>query len=86
MDLRMSSDNSDNDRHLRSAESEFGEIELEDDEKAELTSDEVYCTSCGAAIKEEAEICPKCGVRQMMKSSAVLHTQFRMDEFTSYRK
>jgi len=26
--------------------------------------DEKYCSSCGAAIKKEAEICPKCGVRQ----------------------
>jgi uncharacterized membrane protein YhaH (DUF805 family) len=30
-------------------------------EKAE---DEVFCSSCGAIIKKEAEICPKCGVRQ----------------------
>lgn len=27
--------------------------------------DEKYCSSCGAVIKKEAEICPKCGVRQM---------------------
>ena len=26
---------------------------------------EVYCTSCGSIIKERAEICPECGVRQM---------------------
>ena len=26
--------------------------------------DEVFCSSCGAIIKKEAEICPKCGVRQ----------------------
>lgn len=26
--------------------------------------DECYCTSCGDIIKEEAEICPHCGVRQ----------------------
>jgi hypothetical protein len=26
--------------------------------------DEKFCSSCGAAIKKEAEICPKCGVRQ----------------------
>lgn len=26
--------------------------------------DEVYCSSCGKAIKKEAEICPFCGVRQ----------------------
>ena len=28
--------------------------------------DEVHCRSCGAIIKKEAEICPKCGVRQKM--------------------
>jgi predicted amidophosphoribosyltransferase len=27
-------------------------------------ADEVFCSSCGAVIKKEAEICPKCGVRQ----------------------
>lgn len=27
--------------------------------------DEKYCSSCGSIIKKEAEICPKCGVRQM---------------------
>ena len=26
--------------------------------------DEVFCRSCGSVIKKEAEICPKCGVRQ----------------------
>ena len=25
---------------------------------------EKYCSSCGEAILKEAEICPKCGVRQ----------------------
>jgi RNA polymerase subunit RPABC4/transcription elongation factor Spt4 len=28
------------------------------------TADEAYCSSCGAVIKKDAEICPKCGVRQ----------------------
>ncbi|MFD1644616.1 zinc ribbon domain-containing protein [Haloarchaeobius litoreus] len=27
--------------------------------------DEVFCTSCGVVIKEHAEICPECGVRQI---------------------
>ena len=27
-------------------------------------ADEVFCSSCGAVIKMQAEICPKCGVRQ----------------------
>jgi len=26
-------------------------------------ADEVFCASCAAIIKREAEICPKCGVR-----------------------
>lgn len=26
--------------------------------------DEVYCRDCGATIKERAEICPECGIRQ----------------------
>lgn len=30
----------------------------------EKGSDEAFCSSCGAIIKKEAEICPKCGVRQ----------------------
>lgn len=31
---------------------------------------EAYCTSCGEIIKEDAEICPNCGVRQNKNSSA----------------
>ena len=30
----------------------------------EKAPDEMFCSSCGAIIKKEAEICPKCGVRQ----------------------
>ena len=30
----------------------------------EKKADEVYCRACGQVIKKEAEICPKCGVRQ----------------------
>ncbi|MDR2637478.1 MAG: zinc-ribbon domain-containing protein, partial [Zoogloeaceae bacterium] len=29
--------------------------------------DEKFCSECGAIIKAKAEICPKCGVRQMAK-------------------
>lgn len=32
--------------------------------KQPLGTGEVYCTSCGRPIKERAEICPHCGVRQ----------------------
>jgi len=28
-------------------------------------ADEKYCSECGAIIKSKAEICPKCGVRQL---------------------
>lgn len=31
-------------------------------------ADEVFCTSCGAAIKEEAKLCPECGVRNENQS------------------
>ena len=34
------------------------------DVRVEKKADEVFCFSCGAIIKKEAEICPKCGVRQ----------------------
>ena len=34
----------------------------------EKKSDENYCSSCGEIIKKEAEICPKCGVRQKRHS------------------
>ena len=30
-------------------------------------SDETFCASCGAIIKKEAEICPKCGVKNKTK-------------------
>ena len=30
----------------------------------EKAADEAFCSSCGVIIKKEAEICPKCGVRQ----------------------
>ncbi len=30
-----------------------------------VAPDEVFCTSCGVVIKEHAEICPECGVRQI---------------------
>ena len=33
------------------------------DEKVKAP-DEVFCKSCGEVIKSEAELCPKCGVRQ----------------------
>lgn len=32
--------------------------------------DECFCSSCGEIIKKEAEICPKCGVRQKAAKSS----------------
>ncbi|WHI46904.1 NINE protein [Microbulbifer sp. JMSA004] len=31
-------------------------------------ADEKFCSDCGENIKERAEICPKCGVRQSARS------------------
>ncbi len=33
--------------------------------------DEKFCSECGAVIKAKAEICPKCGVRQLNRPSSV---------------
>ena len=33
--------------------------------------DEKFCSECGAVIKAKAEICPKCGVRQISPSAAI---------------
>ncbi|WP_435115203.1 DUF5683 domain-containing protein [Halolamina sp. C58] len=32
---------------------------------------EVYCRDCGAIIREKAEICPECGVRQQSPGSSM---------------
>ncbi|MDR2481707.1 MAG: TM2 domain-containing protein [Spirochaetaceae bacterium] len=37
---------------------------MSDVEFREKAPDEAFCSSCGSIIKKEAEICPKCGVRQ----------------------
>jgi TM2 domain-containing membrane protein YozV/ribosomal protein S27AE len=34
-------------------------------------ADEKFCSECGAVIKVKAEICPKCGVRQMSAPTAI---------------
>lgn len=52
---------------MSSEESSAGKSDTEETEETttpELGPDEVYCTSCGEVIKEEAEVCPECGVRQ----------------------
>ncbi len=37
-------------------------------------SDEKFCSECGATIKAKAEICPKCGVRQMSSPNTLTAT------------
>ena len=34
-------------------------------------ADEKYCSECGEIIKKNAEICPKCGVRQVSISDVI---------------
>lgn len=52
-------------------EQETLEIDLEPrastpaEERRSKGPGEVFCTECGAVIKEKAEICPNCGVRQL---------------------
>lgn len=36
----------------------------------EKEPDEIFCSSCGEIIKEKAEICPNCGVRNKESSSS----------------
>lgn len=58
------------DEPRRGERTEEGTVEVDAVEDAEPAADrepgpdEVYCMSCGAVIKERAEICPECGVRQ----------------------
>ncbi|MBU3916237.1 NINE protein [bacterium] len=35
------------------------------EEKVQKSADEKFCSDCGEIINIKAEICPKCGVRQM---------------------
>jgi TM2 domain-containing membrane protein YozV len=64
--------NDESERHLdKTADDSLeksSETENETTESVEqppkLNSDEAFCSSCGQKIKEKAEICPHCGVRQ----------------------
>lgn len=40
-------------------------------------ADEVYCTSCGDPIKEQAEVCPNCGVPQRTNPGGGTDTERR---------
>ena len=46
---------------------------MSDQENRQKGPDEAFCFSCGAIIKKEAEICPKCGVRQRAAPSQGLY-------------
>lgn len=52
-------------------------------ERAEPALDEAYCTSCGEIIKEEAEICPECGVRQKEPESSQSGIEGELDDLVS---
>ena len=47
----------------------MAEEETVTEAKKEKAVDEAFCSSCGEVIKKEAEICPKCGVRQKSASA-----------------
>lgn len=38
---------------------------------SQKAADEKFCSDCGQIIKAKAEICPKCGVRQMAPPSSL---------------
>lgn len=46
-------------------------------EQEQPKTDEKYCSECGEIIKEKAEICPNCGVRQQ---SAPKQSKYSQDE------
>lgn len=37
-------------------------------------ADEKFCSDCGSTIKAKAEICPKCGVRQVAQQGSLIST------------
>ncbi|MBL0708649.1 MAG: TM2 domain-containing protein [Sulfurimonas sp.] len=44
------------------------------DKQLEKTSQEKFCSECGEVIKAKAEICPKCGVRQVSSQNSLTAT------------
>ena len=55
-------------RHFRQQLLTGGQI-MSDISQAKPT--QKYCSSCGELILKEAEICPKCGVRQQFKTNDI---------------
>jgi hypothetical protein len=46
-----------------------GGVFMADEANRKIEPDEKFCSTCGAVIRKAAEICPKCGVRQMSAPS-----------------
>lgn len=46
-------------------------------------ADEKFCSSCGSIIKKEAELCPKCGVRQRPTQSQSVTTSKKIKSRTT---
>jgi RNA polymerase subunit RPABC4/transcription elongation factor Spt4 len=49
----------------------------------EKATDEKFCSTCGAIIKKEAEICPKCGVRQILQQIPVVSPPVSTEKYCS---
>ncbi len=47
--------------------------------KVKMT-DEKYCSECGEIIKINAEICPKCGVRQVPISDVIASSKYKYNK------
>lgn len=42
----------------------------------------VYCRDCGEKIRQEAEICPECGIRQQKQSGTEIDTDNLTDQYS----
>jgi hypothetical protein len=47
-----------------------------------LGEDEKYCSECGEIIRSKAEICPKCGVRQILKNGIKEKSTIEIKEYS----
>lgn len=79
-------DNDDRSEIANWEEQDTDEVEPDvaiDEEKEVAGQEEVYCTSCGRTIKEAAEMCPHCGVKQTGSDTS---TQSGVDELSERRQ
>ncbi|MDT8446130.1 MAG: TM2 domain-containing protein [bacterium] len=51
--------------------------EMDANERPDKGEDEKFCADCGQLIHKKAEICPKCGVRQMAPPTNLVQTRGR---------